>query len=334
MVESLHMEIQQGKFPPPPGLIGSLARGFDSVATHIAVILPPLLLDLFLWIGPRLRLQQALQPYIDRFPALMPEMPQGFPDIAVIQQTWTEVLSGFNLFTALRTFPLGVSSLLSWRLTGDTPLGAPAWREASGALDILGWLTLLVLAGWVLGALYFHWVARAAFGGSTVGLGRSLSRALLLSVLWVGVLAVISAPAFVLLSVTALLSPFLAQLVFISLLVFGAWMLMPVFFSPHGIYTFDQDALRALLGSLRMVRFTLPNTGLFLLTFLLLNNGLNFLWTTPPQDSWWMLVGILGHAFVSTALLAASFVYYRDLNTWLKVVFELLQKQRTQPQST
>jgi hypothetical protein len=111
-------------------------------------------------------------------------------------------------------------------------------------------------------------------------------------------------------------------------------MLMPVFFSPHGIYTFDQDALRALLNSLRMVRFTLPNTGLFLLTFLLLNNGLNFLWTTPAQDSWWMLVGILGHAFVSTALLAASFVYYRDLNTWLKVVFDLLQKQRTQPQST
>jgi hypothetical protein len=78
-----------------------------------------------------------------------------------------------------------------------------------------------------------------------------------------------------------------------------------------------------------MVRFTLPNTGLFLLLFVLINQGLNFLWTTPAQTSWWMLVGIGGHAFISTALLAASFIYYRDINAWLKVVFEQLQRQAT-----
>jgi hypothetical protein len=34
------------------------------------------------------------------------------------------------------------------------------------------------------------------------------------------------------------------------------------------------------------------------------------------------LVGILGHAFVTTALLAASFIYYRDMSAWLTVVLE------------
>jgi hypothetical protein len=102
---------------------------------------------------------------------------------------------------------------------------------------------------------------------------------------------------------------------------------MPVFFSAHGIFTLQLDAMRAILNSLRMVRFTLPTTGLFLLVFLILNTGLNFLWSTPSQNSWWMLVGIIGHAFVSTALLAASFVYYRDINAWLKAVFEQLQRQ-------
>jgi hypothetical protein len=68
---------------------------------------------------------------------------------------------------------------------------------------------------------------------------------------------------------------------------------------------------------------------LFLLIFLIINQGLNFLWTTPSQGSWLMLVGIAGHAFVSTALLAASFIYYRDINAWLKVVFEQLQHQAT-----
>jgi hypothetical protein len=56
---------------------------------------------------------------------------------------------------------------------------------------------------------------------------------------------------------------------------------------------------------------------------------LNFLWNTPSLASWWMLVGITGHAFISTALLASSFVYYRDINVWLKVVFEQLQRQTT-----
>jgi hypothetical protein len=68
---------------------------------------------------------------------------------------------------------------------------------------------------------------------------------------------------------------------------------------------------------------------LFLLAFVIINQGLNFLWNTPSQGSWLMLVGIGGHAFVSTALLASSFVYYRDINAWLKVIFEQLQRQTT-----
>ena len=107
------------------------------------------------------------------------------------------------------------------------------------------------------------------------------------------------------------------------------WLVMPIFFSSHGIFSQQMNALHSILASLRMVRFTLPNTGLFLLMFLIINQGLNFLWSTPPLNSWWMLVGIVGHAFVSTALLASSFVYYRDINVWLKIVFDQLQRQTT-----
>jgi hypothetical protein len=39
-----------------------------------------------------------------------------------------------------------------------------------------------------------------------------------------------------------------------------------------------------------------------------------------------MLVGILGHAFISTTLLAASFVYYRDMSNWLQNVYERFQQ--------
>ena len=40
--------------PPPPGVIGSLRAGFDAVSSHVVLILLPLALDVFLWLGPRL----------------------------------------------------------------------------------------------------------------------------------------------------------------------------------------------------------------------------------------------------------------------------------------
>jgi hypothetical protein len=77
-----------------------------------------------------------------------------------------------------------------------------------------------------------------------------------------------------------------------------------------------------------MARFTLPTSGLFVLSIFLLSTGLNYLWSVPTDDSWMLLVGIAGHAFITTALLAASFVYYRDVNVWLQTVFERLQHKQ------
>jgi hypothetical protein len=61
------------------------------------------------------------------------------------------------------------------------------------------------------------------------------------------------------------------------------------------------------------------------LTVILLSVGLNYLWTIPPEDSWMAFVGIFGHAFVATALLAASFIYYRDMNAWQQTVWERMK---------
>ena len=49
---------------------------------------------------------------------------------------------------------------------------------------------------------------------------------------------------------------------------------------------------------------------------MLLNQGLNMLWQVPPENSWLMLISIIGHAFVTTGMLSASFVYYQDMNRW------------------
>jgi hypothetical protein len=322
----------QFKLPPPPGLLASLMAGFDSVANHIAVILPPVLLDLFLWLGPHLRLKEFLQPFIDSLPSLAKAFPSNVTDLAsvqTIQTAWTGIANEFNLFILLRTYPIGITSLLSSEMPTQNPFGVPVNLDAGSFISILGWAILLALVGWILGAMYYYWVSSVALEPEVRSLSRSLMQVVFLSLIWMGLLFVVGLPALVILSILTAISPVLGQVVLFAGAIILIWMVMPVFFSAHGIFTYQLDAFRAILGSLRMVRFTLPNTGLFLLAFVILNEGLNFLWNTPHLDSWWMLVGIAGHAFVSTALLAASFVYYRNINAWLKAVFDQLQAQTT-----
>jgi hypothetical protein len=323
------METKLGRLPPPPRLLASLMAGFDSVANHISVILPPVLLDLFLWLGPHLRLKEFLQPLIDRLPSLASAFPSNFPDLATVQTTWTGIANQFNLFVILRTFPVGTTSLLSFEMSVQNPLGGSVSLDAGSFIGILGWAIILVFLGWIIGALYYYWVSKVALKPEVRSLWKALKQAVYLSLIWMGLLFFFGVPALLVVSVLTAISPVLGQVVLFAGALILVWLLMPIFFSVHGIFTLQLDALRAIMNSLHMVRFTLPNTGLFLLMFVVLNQGLNFLWNTPAQDSWWTLVGITGHAFVSTALLAASFVYYRDINAWLKVVFEQLQHQTT-----
>jgi hypothetical protein len=326
------METERGKFPPPPGLITSLAAGFDSVANSIGVITLPILLDLFLWLGPHLRLQKLLQswwnlttssPYFG--------MPSG-TDLTAAEVAWSKFIGQFNLFILLRTFPVGTPSLFSWPTNSplSVPLGSVATHDGGSFLSAMGWVLLLVACGWILGSLYFYWVSSIAIHPERRSLGRSILHSLLLSIFWVAMLVILGIPVMLILSIAALINAALGQIVLVLLLILLMWLAVPVFFSAHGIFIFQLDAVRTVIASMRMARFTLPTTSLFLLITVIIGAGLDLLWRTPSSASWWMLVGIVGHAFVSTGLLAASFVYYRDVNVWLKAVFEQLQK-RTQP---
>jgi hypothetical protein len=322
------VESEQGKFPSPPGLIATFAAGFNSVASSITVIALPVLLDLFLWFGPRLSLRDYLQPLIDALPRLYTNLAPA-ETLELAQQFWTDFFTRFNLFAALRTFPVGTPSLLFLEMPPQTPLGDPVTLQAGSFGVILGLAFLLVLAGWLIGAAYFHWVSKVALNQPARPVWKSVTQTLWVSLVWTTVLFVAGLPALMLLGLSTVISPALGQVILFLTGLATLWLLIPFYFSAHGIFTFQMDALNAILNSLRMVRFTFPTTSFFLFLTVLLSFGLRFLWKTPPPDSWWMLVGIVGHAFISTALLAASFIYYRDVNDWLKVVFERLNTQTT-----
>lgn len=324
--------------PPPPGVIGSLRAGFDAVANHVWLIVLPLALDMFLWLGPRLSVDGLLRPFV-RYMFLQARRGVATSEIDQFleaQRIFLERLQSFNLLSLIgkfRTFPIGISSLLAQTMPVDTPLGEQSVVQISSLPLLMGLVFMLTLIGWVGGGLYFRWVSGTTLGQEETGvtLLRAIIQTLILSVCWLIGLMVVLVPLMFILTLLALVNPILANGAIFVILLLCFWLVVPLFFIPHGIFARRQNALYSALTSLRMARFTFPTSGMFVISVLILSQGMNYLWSVPSNDSWMTLVGIAGHAFITTAVLAASFVYYRDMNVWLQTVFEQWQKTRTAP---
>lgn len=313
--------------PTPPGIINSIKAGFDMIATHITAILLPLLLNLFLWLGPRLHMDALFNSIKDDVVSIWRSGGVPAADIQRILTWYEATIPNINLFWLVRTLPIGISSLLFPQEAVSTPLGNPLILQVSAA-SLIGWIFTLNLAGWIGGGLYFRsvaWLAIPDKENPPIRISHAITQTVLTSILWSILSVIIIVPVFLLLAVVLQFSAFIANLLILFLSLISMWVVVPFFFWPHGIFLRRQNFATAIFSSVQMTRFTLPTSSMFVLTVFLLSVGLNFLWTIPPEDSWMTLVGIFGHSFVTTALLAASFVYYRDMNTWLQAVIEKLR---------
>lgn len=330
-----------GELPPPPGVMGALRAGFDAVSSHVWLILLPFLLDVFLWLGPRVSISRFLRPFAE---AMFNQARQTLTSSADLQRfteyqaAISDLIERFNLlslFGKLQFFPIGISSLLTQTMPSGTPFHSENVVHLTSFPAVVGLAFTLVFLGWIAGAVYYRWVSWTTLGAkqpeARITLSWAVLQSLLLCVLWAIGLLVVTIPTMMVLTLLTFLSPALASGALLLLLIFSFWLIVPLFFTPHGIFVRGQNAFHSIFTSLRMARFTLPTSGLFILAVFLLSTGLNYLWSVPPDDSWMVLVGIAGHAFIRTALLSASFVYYRDMNAWLQTVFEKLKQKQSLP---
>jgi len=321
--------------------MGSLRAGFDAVSRHIGLMLLPAVLDIFLWLGPRLSVDGLISPILTIIfnqARVSVTSSADLKQFVQIQTAFSDGVARFNLLSLLgklQIFPIGVSSLLAKTMPVETPFGSQQVVEVSSSPVVIGLAFLLIVAGWVIGGLYFRWVSGTTLGDVQREMGisslRAIVQTLILSAVWMIGLMMFFIPLTLVLAVLMMLNPALASGALFVMLILSFWLIVPLFFTPHGIFVRRQNAFYSIFTSLRMARFTLPTSGLFVVCVLLLSTGLNYLWSVPPDNSWMKLVGIGGHAFITTALLAASFVYYRDMNVWLQTVFERLQQKQSMP---
>lgn len=312
--------------PPPPGIINSIRAGFDTIATHLSAMFLPLLLNAFLWLGPRLRVNAMVEAFLEIAVPLWRDSGIAAQDVERLTELYRTIAKNVNLFALLRTLPIGIPNLFPFEPESSTPLGEAITVQAT-VWNIPFWLMFLTLLGWAGGALYFYHVSRtvALPVERRVTLLRALIQTTLASIFFNLIVAALGFLFFFTLGLLARVNAILANIFVLLAFLASMWVIVPLFFLPHGMFMKNQNVFASFLSGVQLMRFTMPSSSIFVLVVFLLAAGLNFLWRIPPGDSWMRLVGILGHSFVTTALLAASFIYYRDLSDWLNKALEKLR---------
>lgn len=321
------MTNQPQEIQPPPGLMAALRGGFNAITNHIGLILFPVALDLLLWMGPQVRLTHLIHAFLDQmaeFYALADV--ETVELLAAGEEMWLLMAERFNLAIGLRTYPLGVFSLMSSRLPVETPLGDPiVWELQSLGSVFLGFLVITAL-GLAFAAIYFKVVSQAALSGrvnwqeAVFHWRWSFIQIAIITVLAFVLILLVGIPGSILLSAMVLTGSPVMLCVLLLFLGFLFSLLIPLVFTPHGIFARQQPVLEAAKTSIRIARMTLPATSMFFVAALVLSEGFDLLWRVPAESSWLTLVGILGHAFITTGLLAASFIFFRDASRWVEGV--------------
>lgn len=337
-MESRMDKIESQVMPVPPNLLRSLRAGFDAVANQIVVIIIPIALDLLIWLGPHLQIKTLINGLINASNSAenISQLQSGEILSAGTEMMHT-IADKFNLLSLLRTIPVGIPSLMSGGLHGEIPNGIPIYIDLTNPLLAVVISIGLLLVGLVVGSFYYILVVQVALQG------RIELKMILKAWSWTSLQVLSLALAFLLLfmlitipSMCAILGIALFGLPiaqFASFLYLGLllWLAFPLLFSTHGIFVNHGNALDSVKRSMVLTKMTLPTTSLFILLVLGLSEGLDFLWRVPPETSWLTLIGLGGHAFVTSALLAASFVYYRDADHWVQETLRIIKSQRGMP---
>jgi hypothetical protein len=318
----------------PLGVIGSLTTGFEMVGRHLWLIVLPMLLDVGLWLGPRL----SPLPLMRRFADFM--MAQPMPDAAAVEQVelMVELLDQFgdrfNLFSLLSSLPLlNVPSLLARRAPAlMSPLGEPAVLLVKGLLVLMAWMIVLVPLGLALGFLYLNGLARyvrmlRSSEGSSAGSGevegsqeRSPVARFLVKLVNVFLFAamllllgMIVVPLWSLaVGMIMLIAPpfgFLAWVIGTGL---GGYLALHLLFVLPGVLVGERGLFRAIVESFVMIQTQFPSVVGLIVAVVVIYEGLGFVWSLPSSDSWALLVGILGNGCIATGLTSAIFIFYQE----------------------
>jgi hypothetical protein len=309
---------------PPTGVIETLSAGYAALNRQLWVLLLPVLLNVFLWLGPHVSFAPLVDPAVTdatewtRQVAFGPRRVVRNPDVlSQLEQSRQQLIAGtddVNGLSALAWGPLALPSVQTLPRSGtDEPAFVTAWLDGVillGACVALG----LILGGWFYGGLA---MASSGASGGPAAAGRNVLRAvrnvLGLVAVQIGAAILLGVPVVLLIGFTALVSPPIAILGGVLLLIGLLFAAVHLFFAVDAIFVSNAGPLAAIQRSVVLVRRHLwPSVALFVLTWLILA-GMGRVWdamASSLQSPYGVVLGILGNAYIASGLIAAGMVFY------------------------
>ena len=312
---------------PTLGIIEALSAGLDVVLRHPWLLLIPVLLDLFLWVGPRLHaptLYRSFEPALRQMTTQMTtsEARYAAQELSkVVDQFFTQ----FNLLAWLSAALIGVPVVNGGidatlkLVTGSAPL---VWPVDS----FEGYLLVFMLAtaiGLFISALY--WTLLGDYvRGETFQTVRWLRRSfevwkklLVLAVIVVGLLVISIFPMSMVMFTLSAFSGGLASLVPLLALGVAVWIVLVCIFTPHGLVVHHMPLGRAINTSIMIVRTNFAPVVNLVVVAIAISIGMGLIWEGLAADSWLRLIAIAGNAVIGTGLIIASLLFYQNRVTIL-----------------
>jgi hypothetical protein len=314
---------------PVLGVIDALSAGLDAVLRHPWLLLIPLALDLFLWIGPRVQAPALYRVFEPTLNQMLTDMPSSDGRLAVqeLSKLLNTFFTQYNLFSWLSVGLVGVpvvnagiDSTLKL-VTGGLPV---LWQIA----DLNGYVVLMFLftgVGLYISALFWALLSGYVRGDQfhTAGWFKDSfaiwKRLVLLFFLLIAAVLLAIFPVSMIMLTVGALSPALASLIPALVMAVGLWMVFMGVFTPHGIALHRMPLGRAVNTSILIVRANfMPTTGL-VVVMVAISAGMNLIWSALAADSWLRLVAMVGNAIIGAGLIVASLLFYRNR---VSVLFE------------
>ena len=304
------------------GVIDSLSAGYRFLGRRLELLLAPILLDLLLWLGPRL----SIAPLFHQAAALYNEAAnvEGMPpDMAAMSTQVAELLNqsgdSSNLFAMLvNSSLLHVPSLL----TSIAPLSSRAVMEVSNPLAAFLLFVGFSLLGVLIGVIYMNMLARTlplGSGPKLVSFGefagvvlRHWVMVLVYVALLVLALLIGSIPVGLATALVSLISPALGSIIVVLLSGVVLVLFFYLYFVTAALIMDNLPVHRAIVQSFVVVRTNFWATLGFIVLYYVITIGFalimaNLVQMTPVGT----IIAILLYAYIGSGLTMSLLVFYR-----------------------
>jgi hypothetical protein len=304
----------------PTGLIDTLWSGFDLVHRYPWLLLLPIAVDVFLWLGPQI----SAAPVLDSWTAsaerpavgddLISRAVDGARDSIIELIRRSDALKRYNLVSLIAVPMIGIPSFRAGEPGEGTIVRV--WSEGAATIAVVA----IIALGLALAALFYGLVGHVVREGSfqprryladapaILGAVFALFGLLLVAALAIG------APIGAILAITNTVSPAVTGIVGPILVGVLLWAFIYLFFTTDALFVSRSRPISAVQNSILVVRTNFWTTLGFIALILIISGGFPYVWEQLATNlrTPGIVLGILGHNYISSGLAAASMTYYKE----------------------